>query len=235
MDVLTNHPYRFAFRNTHLWAMHTNDEHHTKFAANSFGGYSHGFTDTFKTDQEAYYQAGLTPEQQLVAIEAWLNRSWYRHTSESPNFYASLSPTGAINAAVISMLNQADELKADGNQIVFTHEQGHIHLDLESYISNLQLEYKRPLVQWELVSPTLPIVRVTTYFEHQLPYLPPRETFELEDDYLPPEILEQQTTRFAISFVVSFQQRWETFQPERPHRSLHPTAFQTASRQQIHR
>ena len=57
--------------------------------------------------------------------------------------------------------------------------------------------YVMPFVQWEFLHPRLPIIRVTSFVGTRLPLANPGE--------------EQRTTGFAVSFVISFQNRWASF------------------------
>ena len=64
--------------------------------------------------------------------------------------------------------------------------------------------YRMPFVQWEFLHPSLPIIRVTSFVARTLPLAHPGE--------------EPRTTPFAVSFVISFQNRWTSF--EDPNRWL---------------
>ena len=72
MNVIVNHPYRFAFKNTHLLAKHTNDEQQIRFAANSrresVPGYARERLDILKNTQ-------VKPPQGLTTIEHWLQHT----------------------------------------------------------------------------------------------------------------------------------------------------------------
>ncbi len=64
--------------------------------------------------------------------------------------------------------------------------------------------YRVPFVQWEFLHPSLPIIRVTSFVAATLPLANPGE--------------EPRATGLAVSFVISFQNRWESF--EDPNRWL---------------
>ena len=64
--------------------------------------------------------------------------------------------------------------------------------------------YRMPFVQWEFLHPSLPIIKVTSFVARTLPLANPGE--------------EPRTTAFAVSFVISFQNRWTSF--EDPNRWL---------------
>jgi hypothetical protein len=57
--------------------------------------------------------------------------------------------------------------------------------------------YRVPFVQWEFLHPSLPIIRVTSFVAATLPLANPGE--------------EPRATGLAVSFVISFQNRWESF------------------------
>ena len=237
IETIANHPYRFAFRNTHLWAKHTNDEQNIRFAANHVG------TKPITTKQDGRTIVNH-PGQQLIAIEAWLNQAWYRPKSGPPIVLPRQSITGQLFHTVTGLLERADEAKDDGLVIAVPHyishqrdrneairkRQRHLHPHLKNYLasngSNLQ---RKPVVQWEFVSPTLPIVRVTTYFEQNLPYLPPGEDLDFwkGTDYYDDEVTDQELTRYAVSFVVAFQQRWPQFNHPDRIESYKPTTWNT--------
>ena len=54
-----------------------------------------------------------------------------------------------------------------------------------------------PLTQWEILDPDLPIVRITSYHQTKLPLAGPGEDYSI--------------SKFASSFVISFQHRWSSF------------------------
>ena len=58
--------------------------------------------------------------------------------------------------------------------------------------------YRMPFVQWEFLHPSLPIIKVTSFVARTLPLANPGE--------------EPRTTAFAVSFVISFQNRWTSFE-----------------------
>ena len=79
-----------------------------------------------------------------------------------------------------------------------------IYGDLERHMSLDYPAYKVPFVQWEFLHPSLPIIRVNSFVAATLPLANPGE--------------EPRATGLAVSFVISFQNRWESF--EDPNRWL---------------
>ena len=61
--------------------------------------------------------------------------------------------------------------------------------------------YQTPWTYWELAHPKLPIVHITSYQETILPLSHPGQ-----------ESIDLKPTRFAVSFVIAFQNRWTSFQ-----------------------
>ena len=61
-----------------------------------------------------------------------------------------------------------------------------------------------PQVNWEILHPKLPIVRVTVHSEHALP-LTPAGVDSLA------QYARDQRSRYSVSFVMSFQNRWTSF------------------------
>ena len=57
--------------------------------------------------------------------------------------------------------------------------------------------FTHPLTQWEILDPDLPIVRITSYHQTKLPLAGPGEDYSI--------------SKFASSFVISFQHRWSSF------------------------
>ena len=205
MNVIVNHPYRFAFKNTHLLAKHTNDEQQIRFAANSrresVPGYARERLDILKNTQ-------VKPPQGLTNIEHWLQIPW--DTFPQP----TQSLRGVLNTTVSDILGQADQSEEMGLQMALAEDRHHRAITLQQYVSTAHAyEARRPMVQWELVSPTLPIIRVTTYAEQRIPYLPRGQYLNTDhrDQGDSNHIMTIPVTRYAVSFVIAFQQRWDRF------------------------
>ena len=205
MNVIVNHPYRFAFKNTHLLAKHTNDEQQIRFAANSrresVPGYARERLDILKNTQ-------FKPPQGLTTIEHWLQQPWdvYHQPTQSLR--------GTLNSTVSDILSQADRSEEMDLQMALAEDRHHNAITLQQYVSTAHAyEARRPMVQWELVSPTLPIIRVTTYAEQRIPYLPRGQYLNTDhrDQGDSNHIMTIPVTRYAVSFVIAFQQRWDRF------------------------
>ena len=208
MNVIINHPYRFAFKNTHLLAKHTNDEQQIRFAANSrresVPGYARERLDILKNTQ-------IKPPQGLTTIEHWLQIPW-GWNSNFPQPTQSLR--GTLNSTVSEILSQADRSEEMGLQMALAEDRHHRAVTIQQYVSTAHTyDARRPMVQWELVSPTLPIIRVTTYAEQRIPYLPRGQylTTNTNDQGDSNHVMTIPVTRYAVSFVIAFQQRWDRF------------------------
>ena len=86
---------------------------------------------------------------------------------------------------------------------------GHLRTPIETIYGDQSQDggypaYRLPFVQWEFLHPSLPIIRVTSFVAATLPLANPGE--------------EPRATGLAVSFVISFQNRWTSF--EDPNRWL---------------
>jgi hypothetical protein len=85
----------------------------------------------------------------------------------------------------------------------------HLRTPIETIYGDLDVgiyhtAHTTPFVQWEFLHPSLPIIRVTSFVAATLPLANPGE--------------EPRATGLAVSFVISFQNRWTSF--EDPNRWL---------------
>ena len=86
---------------------------------------------------------------------------------------------------------------------------GAVHL---AFTYQGQPVHRMPWTRWELLHPKLPIVRVTSYNETILPlgYDQQGTGDQTPSRFIQPSDLTP--TKFAASFVIAFQHRWESFQ-----------------------
>ena len=206
MNILVNHPYRFSFKNTHLLAKHTNNEQDIRFAANGRRDTLPLGTPTARLD--LLKNTNFKPPQGLTTIELWLNQPWELFPQPTESL------RGILNSAAIDLLKQADRSEDMGLNIALAEDDKYRTPTLDQYISYQDDQpTRRPLIQWELVSPTLPIVRVTTYAEQKIPYLPEGTYLHTDDGEQTRDnhLFQIPVTRYAVSFVVAFQQRWDRF------------------------
>ena len=236
IDVITQHPYLFAFKNANLIAKYEPDTQNLRFSANPRDYLKISLKGINKLPAiGAKYPKGLT------GAELWLNQPWFTyHSQETTNgynqyprqhvpvlIYPSGSLKGVLSDTISDLLQQADDAANTGYAFA-QYEPGHgpRATTLEQAIVAPNLRYNQHhFVQWEFLSPYLPIVRVTTYAEHHLPF-----TAETEYDaprYLkfyersgqgskftipkPTGITAVKPTRYATSFVVALQHRWDNF------------------------
>jgi hypothetical protein len=80
--------------------------------------------------------------------------------------------------------------------------------------------YQTPWTYWELAHPRLPIVHVTSYQETILPLSHPGQ-----------ESADLRPTRFAVSFVIAFQNRWTSFQDPNRWLARFPESYQPLERE----
>lgn len=233
-DVILAHPYRFAFKNTHILANHRPDPQLIRFAAN----YRANLDPAIKVPirhapddptvlLEHYDAAGAQQPQGLIGAELWLQHSWYvpaqwpqpnqPQVVSFPRFHEQ-SLAHDISKSVLNAFEQAEERANTGmviTQIKDNQQEFPIHLDLRQALTapNVQVG-ERPLVQWEFISPYLPIIRVTTYNEQFIPFGHPTnqevDGFEFEHPDMA-DADDVEPTRYAVSFVVALQQRWTSF------------------------
>lgn len=77
-EVIAQHPYRFAFKNTHIYAKHRPDPERIKFAANQSASFGGAIRPSNLPSLVAIYdEAGVIQPSSLVGAELWLNNSWY--------------------------------------------------------------------------------------------------------------------------------------------------------------
>ena len=76
---------------------------------------------------------------------------------------------------------------------------------------------KTPRVDWEIIHPELPIIRVTAHARHKLPLIqngvnPDERTWVYPDGTRFGSTNRELATTYSVSFVVAFQNRWASFQ-----------------------
>ena len=84
---------------------------------------------------------------------------------------------------------------------------GHLRTPIETIYGDLDVgiyhtAHTTPFVQWEFLHPSLPIIRVTSFVAATLPLANPGE--------------EPRATGLAVSFVISFQNRWDLLRGPQP-------------------
>ena len=109
-------------------------------------------------------------------------------------------------------------------------------VDDDEWFNDRRYDHVAPVIHWEFLHPQLPIIRVTSYNKVKLPLTVSSEDFsykslthpnqdynsqqrQLKEDarHLRGRIRDMVPTTFAVSFVVSFQNRWTSFEdPDRP-------------------
>ena len=239
IDVITQHPYLFAFKNANYIARHAPDAQNLRFSANPRaylddhvrGGPGTGYSQ---------HAVGARPAKGLIGAELWLNQPWFTYhyettenvkSNQEPHgpvlIYPSGSLKGVLSDTIVDLLQQAVDAANTGYSFAqYKAGKGPRSATLEQAVAAPNLLYNQHhFVQWEFLSPYLPIIRVTTYAEQRLPF-----TIETEYDIprypKPPRSIDQDTfiatepakslkstkpTRYAASFVVALQNRWDHF------------------------
>lgn len=232
-DVIMAHPYRFAFKNTHILAKHRPDPQLIRFAANRRANIDSAIKTPVRHAPddptvllETYAAAGAQQPQGLIGAEGWLQSSWYVPTvwpGRQPYVvshyrFHEKSLAYDISRSVLKAFDQAEDRANTGKvitQIKDNRYQFPIHMDLPQALTSPNVEIgERPLVQWEFISPYLPVIRVTTYNEQFIAFDHPVEQDINGDKFVHPNMADPDSvepTRYAVSFVVALQQRWTGF------------------------
>ena len=238
IDVITQHPYLFAFKNANFIARHFPDAQNLRFSANPRAYLS----DHVKGGPGTGYShpaIGARPAKGLIGAELWLNQPWFTYHYENTEkvktdqtlapvlIYPSGSLKGVLSDTIVDLLQQAVEAANTGYAFAqYTPGRKPRSATLKQAVAAPNLLYNQHhFVQWEFLSPYLPIIRVTTYAEQHLPFtieteydiprypIQPR-SFD-QDTFIAPEpaksLKSTQTTRYAASFVVALQNRWDHF------------------------
>ena len=68
-----------------------------------------------------------------------------------------------------------------------------------------------PWVEWEILHPQLPILKITAHADQMLPLAPAGLERISEDGVLSDRQISDMSTKYSVSFVISLQNRWESF------------------------
>ena len=240
IDVITQHPYLFAFKNANYIARHAPDAQNLRFSANPRAYLSRHVKGGPGTGY-SLPAIGAKYGKGLIGAELWLNQPWFTYHHETTDdvrrsqkphgpvlIYPSRSLKGVLSDTIVDLLQQAVEAANTGYAFAqYTPGNGPRSATLEQAVAAPNLIYNQHhFVQWEFLSPYLPIIRVTTYAEQRLPF-----TIETEYDipkrylnrrfhkdsttFIAPEpaksLKSTKPTRYAASFVVALQNRWDHF------------------------
>ena len=241
IDVITQHPYLFAFKNANYIARHAPDAQNLRFSANPRAYLGHHVRGGPGTGY-SLAAIGARPAKGLIGAELWLNQPWFTYHHETTEIiksigapphqpvlmYPSGSLKGVLSDTIVDLLQQAVDAANTGYAFAqYSLGDGPRSATLEQAVAAPNLLYNQHhFVQWEFLSPYLPIIRVTTYAEQRLPF-----TIETEYDiptnygiqrfhkdsttFIATEPAKStgvtQPTRYAASFVVALQNRWEHF------------------------
>ena len=68
-----------------------------------------------------------------------------------------------------------------------------------------------PWVEWEILHPQLPILKITAHADQMLPLAPAGLERISEDGVLSDRQISDMSAKYSVSFVISLQNRWESF------------------------
>ena len=180
IEVTNSHPYRFAFKNTHILATHTDNQEQITMAANYLPA-----VRGFRNEENiiaAYRAEHIVPARGLVGIEDWIHTTWNSPYHDMASLPAPESMSGQLHRAVASILEEASQDIQDSDRFFIPTTDHVLHPNLTSYVTapyrhpkdefaTWRDHFYDPVINWEIISPTLPILRVTTYSEIRLPLL----------------------------------------------------------------
>ena len=136
--------------------------------------------------------AGLVEEARLPGVEP-AQRAWWKEDAVGKDRQVAQSlefRDWTLEEFLSISVNSTNPTKGPGDR---EEEYGGI------------AEHITPRVEWEILHPQLPIVRVTVRSEHALPLTPAGV------DQVGKNARNQQS-RYSVSFVMSFQNRWTSFE-----------------------
>ena len=239
IDVITQHPYLFAFKNANIIARHFPDAQNLRFSANPRAYLSRHVRGGPGTGY-SLPAIGAKYGKGLIGAELWLNQPWFTYHYETTEnvksnqahgpvlIYPSRSLKGVLSDTIVDLLQQAVDAANTGYAFAqYEPGDGPRSATLKQAVTAPNLLYNQHhFVQWEFLSPYLPIIRVTTYAEQHLPFTIETE-YDIPTNYgiqpfhkdsttfittEPAKSLKStQTTRYAASFVVALQNRWDHF------------------------
>ena len=135
----------------------------------------------------------------------------YPYRNFGPHWFGNGSTRGVLSDAVARMLEDNKLPGAEPQPMwwrVNARDYGDVEWNLADYLRTPVYQRERrpeleedsfrvPTTYWELLHPELPILKITSHVATKLPLRVPGE--------------EPGITYFAVSFVISFQNRWESF------------------------
>ena len=157
--------------------------------------------------------------------------SYYDNNGAGPYWFGNNSVRGVLAETVAELLEEAKLPSAEPAQALWFGEDRKGRTDLsklemrkwtmEEFISttisiNMQENFHiTPWVEWEILHPQLPILKITAHADQTLPLAPAGLEKIPRDDVLRKmrefRQISDMSTRYSVSFVISLQNRWASF------------------------
>ena len=148
--------------------------------------------------------------------------SSYTRNGAGPYWFGNNSVRGVLAETVAKLLEEAKLPSAEPAQAMWfpknhrgeTNVKHDVELQkvtMEEFISTtissedsswMTKTHLTPWVEWEILHPQLPILRITAHADQKLPLRPAGLESDTQDRY---------TTSYSVSFVISLQNRWASF------------------------
>ena len=161
--------------------------------------------------------AALLEEAQLPTAEPHPRAWWLSNRAFTSNRPRLKNREWTIGEFIRTTVSAEDPIKTRGKCAEIFNEQNEPHDPTTSpcrAISDSINKHATPQVEWEIIHPQLPILRITAHASQALPLqvmpLPPQATDGSETgwDYI--QRINKET-EYSVSFVISLQNRWTSF------------------------
>ena len=170
VETIIAHPYRFAFKNAHLYAKHQPETQLIQFSANRRGNRDSIIHSRLLDGLFATYEAvGLNHAAALIGPEAWISQPWYaiaggkEFTGGTGHIPMVMFPTGSLqdtlSDAVTDLLERAHKASPTTRKFTQYHfrVEAPVMLDLKHASVKANASYGQyHLVNWEFLSPSCP-------------------------------------------------------------------------------
>ena len=124
------------------------------------------------------------------------------------------NPTGKIDIEAPEMQKLTME-EFISTTISYDDDEGGFYCDSGRYeeCEILRESHITPWVEWEILHPQLPILKITAHADQTLPLAPAGLEKIWQDDRISikPRYSRNMSTRYSVSFVISLQNRWASF------------------------
>ena len=150
----------------------------------------------------------------------------YKRNGAGPYWFGNNSVRSVLAETVAELLEEAKLPSAEPAQARWFGEDRRGKTDLsklemrkwtmEEFISttisiNMQENFHiTPWVEWEILHPQLPILKITAHAEQTLPLAPAGLVEKTSQDDIHRQIYDM-ATKYSVSFVISLQNRWASF------------------------